>query len=183
LTFEILVIAAGLVTGWIRHGNVWNFSNLRLRIWWLFPIPYILQHISIVYLKGEVYAGAIILSYVLLLFFCLINVKTPGVVWALAGTFLNFVAMATNGLRMPAYVPAVRGMAPQILTALQAGSYGKSIAMTNTTHLNFLGDIFAFNVWPGNLLSIGDILFSIGLIVLIQAAMRMKREGLVNGNA
>lgn len=95
----------------------------------------------------------------------------------LGGTLANVVALAANGLRMPAYVPAVRMMAPKILGQLEAGTYGKSIAMTASTHLNFLGDIFAFNVYPQSLLSVGDILFSIGLVVLIQNAMRAGSKG------
>lgn len=155
-------------------------GNLRLRVLWMLPVPYILQHISISYFSGTVYEVTIVLSYVLLIAFCLVNMRVPGVAWTLAGTVCNFVALLSNGLRMPAYVPAIQMMAPQILPALKAGHYGKSIAMSGHTHLNFLGDIFAFNVWSGSLLSIGDVLFSIGLIVLIQYAMRLGNEGLAN---
>jgi len=185
LAFEILVVLAGLVIGWSKKGSIWNISNLRLRVLWMLPVPYVLQHISIFYLSGNLYETVLIVSYVLLTAFCLINLKTPGVIWAIVGTLANFAALLANGLRMPAYIPAVKAMAPQIVSSLEAGKYGKSIAMTVHTHLNFLGDIFGFDVWPQSLLSIGDILFSIGLIVLIQHAMRMRvgNEGLVDGRA
>jgi len=180
LAFEILIILAGLVVGWFKKGSLWNMANLRLRVLWMLPVPYVLQHMSIFYLTGRAYEVVLITSYVLLTLFCLFNLNVPGVVWAMAGTLANFVALAANGLRMPAYLPAVRAMAPQIIPALDAGTYGKSITMTAHTHLNFLGDIFGFNIWPPSLLSIGDILFSIGLIVLIQYAMRIQNEGLMN---
>lgn len=147
----------------------------------MLPVPYVLQHVSIFYLTGPLYEAVVVLSYVLLIVFCVMNVKVPGVVWALGGTLTNFIALLANNLRMPAYIPAVKAMAPQILGALRDGTYGKSIAMTAHTHLNFLGDIFGFNIWPPSLLSIGDISFSIGLIVLIQHAMRLRNEGLENG--
>lgn len=76
---------------------------------------------------------------------------------------------------MPAYVPAVKAMAPNILPLVVKGEYGKSIAMSSTTHLNFLGDIFYFQIQPASLISVGDIIFAIGLVVLIQHAMRLKR--------
>ncbi len=150
---------------------------LTLKIWWILPIAYLLQHISIAYLSGTAYEIMIVLSYALMITFCSVNVKSSGMTWALAGTLANLLALSVNRLRMPAYVPSVRLMAPQLVGALQAGTYGKSIAMTSSTHLNFLGDIFAFNVYPQSLLSIGDILFSIGLIILIQSAMRASEQG------
>jgi len=182
LAFEILVIITGLVIGWWKKGSLWNMANIRMRVLWMLPVPYILQHVSIFYLTGPLYQVVIVSSYVLLIAFCVLNARVYGVLWAMAGTIANFIALAANGLKMPAYIPAVKAMAPQILPALEASEYGKSIAMSGSTHLNFLGDIFAFNIWPPSLLSIGDILFSIGLIVLIQHAMRMRNEGPINAN-
>lgn len=177
MAFQILVLIAGLVIGWVKKGSIWNFSNLRVRVWWILPISYVLQHISIFYLTGKTYELIIIVSYLFMLLFCVVNINVPGIVWALGGTLSNFITMSFNGLRMPAYIPAIQSMAPQIVPQLEAGTYGKSIAMSNTTHLNFLGDIFGFNVHPVSLLSIGDILFSIGLMILIQYAMRISGEG------
>ncbi|MBX5436713.1 MAG: DUF5317 family protein, partial [Alicyclobacillaceae bacterium] len=45
------------------------------------------------------------------------------------------------------------------------------------THLNFLGDIFPITIWPQSIISIGDIVFSIGLVILIQYAMRSGKGG------
>jgi hypothetical protein len=79
--------------------------------------------------------------------------------------------MAANGLRMPAYIPAVRHFNPSVVPSLIRGEYGKSIAMGNNTHLNFLGDIFTFDIGYVTLISIGDVLFAIGLVIFIQHAM------------
>lgn len=177
MAFEVLVILAGVIVGAIKKGSIWNIANLNIKIWWILPVAYLLQHISITYFSGMEYEVMIILSYALMIGFCVVNIKVPGLIWGLAGTSANFIALAVNGLRMPAYIPAVKAMAPQILPYLEAGTYGKSIAMTNKTHLNFLGDIFGFNIHPASLLSIGDILFSIGLVILIQSAMVANRKG------
>ena len=48
--------------------------------------------------------------------------------------------------------------------------------MGTTTNLNFLGDIFFLRVQPPTLVSIGDILFAIGVVILIQNAMQEKKE-------
>ncbi|QSO50371.1 DUF5317 domain-containing protein [Alicyclobacillus curvatus] len=179
MAFQVLIILGGLVVGWFKRGSLWNVGNIKLKLWWVLPVAYVLQHISVAYLSGLSYEIIVVASYLLMLTFGMLNAKYPGIVWSLIGTIANFVALSFNGLRMPAYVPAVKMMAPEILPQLQAGVYGKSIAMSSTTHLNFLGDIFAFNVYPASLLSIGDLLFAIGLVVLIQHAMAGNSKGRV----
>lgn len=175
MAFQAVVIIAGLVVGWARKGSIWAITEIRLRWLWMLPVAYVLQHVSISYLTGTVYEWAIILSYAALMVFCAINIRIPGLSWALLGTSLNFVVMLANHLRMPAYLPVVRSMDPRLIGPLLQGHYGKSIAMTTSTHLNFLGDIFYFQVQPASLISVGDIIFGIGLVVLIQHAMLLKR--------
>lgn len=181
LAFQVFVILAGLAVGWIRKGSLWAVTNIRLRAIWLLPISYILQHVSIDYLTGITYEVTIVFSYVSLLIFCLQNIRVPGLLWAFGGTAANFLAMLSNGLRMPAYLPAVQHMAPTMIPRLMRGEYGKSIAMTAHTHFNFLGDIFSFEIKPASLISVGDILFAIGLVILIQYGMRMGKGGTVGG--
>ncbi|GMA51292.1 hypothetical protein GCM10025857_26490 [Alicyclobacillus contaminans] len=176
MAFQVTVVLTGLLVGWIRKGSVWDITNIRIRLLWLLPIAYLLQHISIAYLDGVYYELSIVLSYLALMVFCAVNIRTPGIAWGLAGTASNFLAMVVNGLRMPAYVPAVEHMAPSYVPALMSGHYGKSVAMSSKTHLNFLGDIFSFQIHPVSLLSIGDILFAIGFVILIQHAMRSGRS-------
>ncbi|WDL98710.1 DUF5317 domain-containing protein [Alicyclobacillus sp. ALC3] len=180
MAFQAVVIIAGLVVGWVRKGSIWSITEIRLRWLWVLPVAYILQHVSISYLTGTVYEFVLVLSYISLITFSLVNFKTPGLAWTLLGTFLNFLAMSVNGLRMPAYLPAVKQMDSALVGPLLAGHYGKSVAMTSMTHLNFLGDIFSFQVQPASIISIGDIIFGIGLVILIQHAMLLKRGELAH---
>jgi hypothetical protein len=181
LAFQVLVILTGLVVGWGRKGSLWSITQIRLKMIWLLPISYILQHFSIAYLNGAMYEVVIVFSYVSLLFFCAGNLKVPGLLWTFAGTAANFVVMSVNGLRMPAYKDAVEHMAPKLIPLLIKGDYSKSVLMSSNTHLNFLGDIFSFEIRPESLISIGDILFAIGLVILIQYAMRLERGGTLRG--
>jgi hypothetical protein len=176
LSFHVLVLLAGLLVGWFKKGSIWNITNIRLRLLWILPVAYLIQHVSITYLSGSMYELAIVASYLALLMFCLLNWKVPGLIWAAGGTLSNFLVMLVNGLRMPAYIPAVQQMDSKLVPLLEKGEFGKSIAMSSSTHLNFLGDIFYVHVQPPSLVSIGDILFAIGLIILIQHAMRSGRS-------
>ncbi len=174
--FTLLVIVAGLLIGWFRKGSLWAITNVKFRLIWLLPCAYILEYISVYHLHGTAYDISILVSYLGLIVFCMLNLKISGIKWALAGTAANLLVMAANGLRMPAYMPAVRKLAPQTIDALMKGDYLKSVAMSSHTHLNPLGDIFNVSIITPNLVSVGDLLFSIGIIMFLQYAMRSSTE-------
>lgn len=176
----MLVILTGLAVGWIRKGKILAMPFVKLKLIWLLFVAYALQHISIAWLHGTAYEVVLIVSYLSILGFCVVNWRVPGVIWNLAGTAANFLVMLVNGLRMPAYLPAARALDAALVPALIRGRYAKSVAMSTHTHLNFLGDIFSFAIKPASLISVGDILFAIGLVILIQHAMRS--EGGPTGN-
>jgi hypothetical protein len=174
--FTVLVIIAGLLIGWFRKGSLWSIANISFRLIWLLPSAYILEYISVHHLQGHIYEICILLAYLGLTWFCLLNYRVAGIKWALAGTIANILVMSVNGLRMPAYLPAIREIAPQTIPALMKGEYLKSVAMTSHTHLNPLGDIFNVSVLTPNLVSVGDLLFSLGIIIFLQHAMRSSLE-------
>ncbi|MCL6443299.1 MAG: DUF5317 domain-containing protein [Alicyclobacillus sp.] len=176
MAFQFLIIVIGLIAGWVRKGSVWNIPNIRIRLIWALPLAYILQHVAIRYLVGAPYVVGLLTSYLMLLVFCIWNYAVPGIKWALAGILSNLLVMSVNGLRMPAYIPAVKKILPWDVALLEKGMIGKSVAMSPHTHLNFLGDIFLFNIWPQSIISIGDILFAIGLAILLQSAMLSARR-------
>jgi hypothetical protein len=174
MAFQALIILTGLIVGWIRKGSIWVITSVAVRWLWVLPASYLLQHISINYLHGTAYELCIVASYVLILLFCGANIKIPGILWTAIGSASNFLVLLVNGLRMPAYIPAAEHLAPSLVPLLYKGEFGKSIAMTSSTHLNFLADIFSFEIYPPSLISIGDILVGIGLIMFIQYAMQSK---------
>lgn len=176
MPLQIFAIATGLVVGWIRNGSLWSLTNAEFNWLLLLPPAYILQVASINYLHGDIYKWMLVISYLLLVAFCIRNLRVPGVWWTFAGTASNFLVMSTNGLRMPAYMPPVYSFSKHTALLLQNGQFGKSVAMGTSTSLNFLGDIFFLKVQPPTLVSLGDILFAIGIVILIQHAMQGNKE-------
>jgi hypothetical protein len=173
--YLFLPLLAGCLIGLLKHGSIWGLSSLKLKQIWMLLAAYVIQYVSIYLLKGLTYEVFIVISYLLLILFCLLNRMELGVKYALVGIISNFLVMAANQLRMPAYLPSVRKIDPKSVELLKEGLIGKSIAMTNNTHLKFLGDIFTVQIGRGSLISIGDILIGIGIIVLIQHAMCIER--------
>lgn len=171
MAFEGLSVICGLVIGLFRKGSFAALSTIRLRVLWLVILSYVLQFASIHVLNHAFYGILMILSYTTLIIFCGLNIKQPGIWMAFAGTALNFLEMSTNGLRMPAYLPAVRSVSSTLAAELLSGNYGKSVVMTKSTFLPFLGDIIPIHIYPQSVVSIGDCLFSIGIIVFIVYSM------------
>ncbi|MCL6516715.1 DUF5317 domain-containing protein [Alicyclobacillus sp.] len=186
MLFQLLTLLGGLIVGWARKGSLWSIVSVRLKLLWLLPSAYFVQQLSIHYLTGTAYELLLVSSYIALITFCAFNIRTPGVAWALGGTIANFAVLVVNGLKMPAYIPAVERFAPNLVPRLLSGTYGKSVAMTDGTKLNFLGDIFDVHIPPfppHTLVSIGDILIAIGLIIFLQFAMRLDGRTSPSGGA
>lgn len=176
MILQLLAIVTGLAVGWIKKGHLLAITNLKLRWLWVLPVSYVVQIVSINYLHENIYKWMLVISYILLLTFSLRNVSVPGISWTAAGTAANFLVMSSNNLRMPAYMPPIYQLSERMAVLLQKGEYGKSIAMGPNTHLNFLGDIFFLRLQPPTLVSIGDILFAIGIVMLLQHAMQVRKE-------
>lgn len=171
MIFQLAAIIAGVLIGWIRKGTLTHLASVRLRWIGLLPVAYVLQYISTYYLHGISYEILVVFSYLGLIVFCILNIRVTGMAWALAGICSNFVVLSANHLRMPAYMEVIRRVAPNMVPKVEAGEIGKSIAMGPSTHLNFLGDIFTIQLGVTSLVSIGDLLFSVGLFLFIVAAM------------
>lgn len=177
LAFIALAVIVGLVIGYSRRGKIGNLANYRIRKVWMVPIAYLFQFVSIhLSINDIIYGLFIVLSYVILIGFCYLNVRTPGCLLAGIGTLLNFLEMALNGLRMPAYAPAVRAMGMGVYQKLDNGSYAKSVMMNSHTVLPFLGDIIPIKLFPPSVVSIGDCMFSVAIVILIVSAMTNPNE-------
>ncbi|MDP9728627.1 DUF5317 domain-containing protein [Alicyclobacillus tolerans] len=181
MSVEILAILIGIGFGLVKKGSIYNLANLNLKFFWVLPVAYVLQMISIHYFSNILYLSMIILSYLALLFFCLLNIRYKGIPYMLAGIFLNFLEMTLNGMRMPAYLPSIRMLGSKLVYKLMSGNYGKSIVMTKSTRLPFLGDIIPFHFIFFDIVSIGDCVFAVGIGMLLYQAIQSKKVQTENG--
>lgn len=165
-------IVIGLIISLMLGGNFQGLLSLSLRHPWIILISFSIQFISIFFVPDQL-LGAVIISTIGLLIFCILNIKVAGFNYMVIGIFLNFIVMIVNGGRMPVDVEAAKILSPEDIPALLAGEYGKHVALSENTHLNFLGDIF-FLQYPYPrpiIISLGDIIFSLGVILFLYAVM------------
>jgi len=169
-------IVIGFLIALLRGGKFGNLANVDLKAVWLTVIAFAIQF-SAIFLFPSLLAQAVILSYGILIIFCLVNRRQAGFYLMVAGMLLNIIVMLANGGRMPVEMTAAAHLSPQDVPALEAGTYGKHIAMSDQTHLNFLGDfIYLRSPYPHHtIISIGDILLSLGVILYLQKAMAVKK--------
>jgi hypothetical protein len=177
----IEAILLGFIVGMIRNGRISNFSDVRFRGWPLailafvcFVIPYILGFFSISFNMPQIFPFTAMGVIVLL---ALANHDRSGMKFIAFGTLLNMVAMAPNAFQMP--------MDLSLMESLGYSSFVQSIADgTVINYMNiseavswtyYLGKIFALPAaYPlSRALSGGDIIVSLGILLLIQSEMRL----------
>lgn len=165
-------ILVGIVISLIMGGSFRGLVDISVKSPWLIAVSFFLQFAGIYFVPNQLLT-AVIVSNIGLLIFCFMNVKMAGFKYMVIGIFLNLAVMIANKGRMPVEVEAAKIIAPEDVSALIAGEYGKHIALSDNTHLNFLGDIF-FLQYPYPrpiIISLGDLVFSLGVILFLYAVM------------
>ncbi len=175
--FILVILAISLLLALVRGGRLDNLALLPLRWRGVILTGFLIQ----VLVFSDFWQGqdelraathvAYLLSLSLLLAALLANFRVPGLPLITLGFCLNFTVIALNGGYMPSAAAAreLVGLSP-----LEPGQVASnSIGMGASTHLNFLGDIFAIPRWLifPNVFSIGDVLIAFGAFYLIQRAM------------
>lgn len=175
----IIIIVVSIIIGLIRGGELERLTNISIEGVPLFVVALLLR-LGVWAAESLSFSGIlrfsphlIIISYLILIFVSLRNIKLPGFKYIVLGLLLNAFVIILNGGRMPVLI--TKGFAENInSTALsQAGNSAVHYLRNNITLFSFLGDVIPIP-WPfptNELLSIGDIMLLIGLFVLIQKIM------------
>jgi MFS family permease len=104
-------------------------------------------------------------SYVLLVLFGLRNRRVPGFALAIGGLACNTLVIFVNGGRMPVAPSASLDGTGATLT----GIHDNVVALTASSHLHFLADVFALpHPFPlANTFSVGDVLLVAGVTLFV----------------
>ncbi len=166
MQWMLLVLVISIVVGWIRGGNLRNLTEIRVRLWSLLPLGFILLAASsfVPNDRHEFAVALILVSYLPLLLFVLLNRKMTGIWIAGMGILMNFTVIVLNG-GMPVLEEAVR---------ISGGSYdlvlgAKHVILTDDTLVPFLADIIPL---PRAVLSLGDVFLAIGIGSFLEDQMR-----------
>lgn len=175
-------IVIGLIIGFFRNGRLMNFFEVKFKGWTLsiialivFLIPF---GINLFTDSNEQTAIYPFIAMVICALIVLFNFEKTGMKILLLGLLLNLVVMGLNDFRMP--IDTVK------MEALGYGSFVASMSEGNVINYAtmeqahpisvYLGKIIALpKVYPlAKLISIGDIIISIGIAWIIQYEMLLS---------
>lgn len=172
----LLVLVIAITLGALRGGSLRNLSGVRVKLAWLLPVGFvILATASFVPSdQHELAVALILISYLPLLAFVLLNRKLSGIWIAGIGILMNFTVIVANG-GMPVLTEAAQ---------IASGSPGelalgaKHVLLNSETSLPFLADVIPL---PGAVLSLGDVFLAIGTGVFLEYQMRQPLSLFAHG--
>ncbi len=178
MLFDALVV--GLLIGWWRGGSLARLVSHGFRGLWLIILAVTMQlAIPRMEVAGWIGRGGsfwvLLASYGLIVLMVVLNANSITMLLAGVGVAMNIAVIALNGA-MPVSVAMVRRFTPQDLGYVLRREGYRHLAMTTSTRLPWLGDVLPFPLLlPAPkivILSAGDILLSVGLLLFIQQAMQ-----------
>lgn len=184
MIFEGLVL--GIIIGKLRGGKIQNIGKFMFRTSYLLVFSIIIQlgtsilislgHETVIQYRLLLY----IISYIMLFIVLFLNLGRKSVWVILIGAIANFAAIVLNGGSMPIDITILeKGGFANILASLEIGAMKNYInikeAYSFTVHL---AKRFITPEWYPfkQVFSIGDILISIGLLLLTQSIMQIRKH-------
>ncbi len=176
MTLFLSVVLLAILAGYLAGGRLRNFERLRLRYWWLAPLGLATQALPLPNARHGTDLMVRILvfgvSYVMLLIFAAVNIRTAGMPLLLVGLALNgLVVLVNGGMPVNRHAVVVSGQSAG-LKLLEKDEGTKHHLMTPDDTLTPLGDVIPIPPPIGQVASVGDVFVYAGLVWIIVAVMR-----------
>jgi hypothetical protein len=171
IALALLCVASVPLTG----GRLARLTDLPLRWGWAAFAALALQLVITTLAptgSSGLYKLVHVASYLLAAACILANRRITGLPILALGAALNLAAITANGGVMPASARAMR------LAGLPAAEHFANSAALARPHLLALGDVLPIpGPWPlGNVMSIGDLLITTGLLIVLHHASRAPQR-------
>ncbi len=191
----IALLGLGLAAGLLRGGSLRDLAKLRVRHAWLPLLAFGLQAVFVLFARDPVSIPSwmrtfiLLVTYVGLFGFLLLNRQIPGSSLLLAGAALNAIVMLANGGFMPVTPQAVArsGHTGYIITQGDDKFVRRSkdiVLEKEDTRLWFLSDVFGIPAplpFSSNF-SPGDLVIGLGAAWLTYRGLRC-RAGVAEGGS
>lgn len=169
---EVLILS--IILGYILKGSLKNLENIDIKNLYLIFAAFIIEFIIVMCIgKGILVRGTFtyvldLIMYILLGIFTYNNRKNPFILLMGVGFLLNAVPIFLNGGAMPVSPEGIKiaGL-PQDIT--KEGLYR---LIDENTRMWFLGDVFPLTFLRNFVISIGDIIAALGMMLFIISGMK-----------
>ncbi len=179
----LIIVIFAIIIALLRGGELERMSHISVEGVYIFAAALLLR--GLIWLFGIMDFSAfigysaifLVISYFLLLFASLRNINLPGFKYISLGILLNLFVITVNVGKMPVLINQQIAMNIDSTTLLEHGHNMIHSLKGSETLFAFLGDVILLpKPFPDNsILSVGDIMIFVGLIVLIQKTM-MKED-------
>ena len=172
----LIALIVALVVGWALGGRISGLATVRFR--WA---PLAVAGLALQFLtpSGKGLADALlVLSFLLLALFTILNRKVAGFALILAGLFMNFLVIGVNhGMPVTRNALESSGQGALLVDLIENGGAKHHLAGPDD-RLLFLGDVIAIPPPVSQAVSAGDIVAYVGVGYVIVAGMlqRKRRE-------
>jgi hypothetical protein len=177
----LLAIVVSILVGLALGGNLRSLSELRLRLWPLAIVGLVLQILPVQFGSSHWLAVALLIaSYVLLLAFVVVNIRVAGFPVVAVAFGLNLLVVALNG-GMPVSASAIERASgpvdgPAQIAALERSTDAKHHLQRPGDVLTPLSDVIGIGRPISQVLSVGDLVFILGVGWVLVVAMRRSPE-------
>lgn len=175
----LIVVIISIITALLRGGELENLTGISIQGVLLFVFALILRLATWVFQLfkfTDLFSYTpylIIMSYLILFFVSMKNMKLPGFKYINLGILLNAFVITVNGGKMPVLIQQGVLTSNNLTNFIEKEAKSIHSLMTSRTLFAFLGDVISLpRPFPdSSIISIGDILILTGLFVLIQKTM------------
>ncbi len=174
------VILLAVLAGYLAGGRLRNFERLRLRYWWLAPLGLAIQALPLPNARHgtDLMVRVLIFgaSYLMLLIFAAVNIRTAGMPLLVVGLALNgLVVLIDGGMPVSRHAVVVSGQSDG-LKLLEKDEGTKHHLMTPDDTLTPFGDVIPIPPPIRQVASVGDVFVYAGLVWIIVSVMRGRTE-------
>lgn len=174
----IVAAVIGVIFGLIKRGKISrlayvNFSMSPLVfIAAILYVCIIIMNLGLLDYSSFLYTTFLIVSYIFVGVFLIVNIDIKFMYISLIGLLSNLTCFIVNGFRFPLSSESVlKFYGTEMYELLISGKIKFYIPAENAT-LNFLGAVIPINKYK--IVSIGDIIISLGIVFIIQAIISDK---------
>lgn len=175
-----LVLFIALAVALLRGGRLTNLGDIRLRAWWLLIISLALQVVPGLLPDADwsesVGLAMVLLAFGLLMVMVILNRQQTGMWLAGIGVLMNLTVIAING-GMPVLAEAAEVASGFTVSSPDLSNSFKHIPLDDTSRLTLLADVIPLRVVTvGQVISLGDVFFAVGLGRFLEHELRRPRR-------
>jgi hypothetical protein len=170
----IHAIVLAVIIGYILKGRLGNLEQIRIRGINFIIVAFIMEYIIVLLIKNSIIKHSIytyildLIMYSLLFIFTYLNKDNKLIFCMGIGFLLNAIPIFFNGGAMPVGVKAMTMTSSDINIKMK----GLYTFVDENTRFWYLGDVIPFRGFIKSMISIGDIIAAIGMMLIIIKGMR-----------